>query len=297
MNTIFALVKRNTKLFFRDKGLFFTSLVTPAILLFLYTAFLGGVYRDSFAASFPGAWQPSETLLDGLVGGQLVSSILAVSCVTVAFCANFLMVQDKASGSIRDLRITPVRPAALALGYYAAALLSTLLICFAATGLCLAYVAVVGWHLSAADVACLLLDVLLLVLFATALSSILCFFLSTQGQISAVGTIVSAGYGFLCGAYMPISSLGETLQKVLAFLPGTYATGLIRTHALRGVLGEFQAQGAPEAAVDALRDTLDCNLYFLGERVSLPAMYGVLGGAVAVSLVVYILINVVKRKP
>ena len=57
-----------------------------------------------------------------------------------------------------------------------------------------------------------------------ALSSIINFFLSTQGQISAVGTIISAGYGFLCGAYMPISSFSNGLQKIISFLPGTYGT-------------------------------------------------------------------------
>lgn len=30
------------------------------------------------------------------------------------------------------------------------------------------------------------------------------FPLSTNGQVSSVGTIVSAGYGFICGAYMII---------------------------------------------------------------------------------------------
>ena len=57
------------------------------------------------------------------------------------------------------------------------------------------------------DVLCLVLDVVLLVLFGTALSSVINFFLTTQGQISAVGAMISAGYGFICGAYMPIASL------------------------------------------------------------------------------------------
>ena len=30
------LIKRNVKLFFKDKGMFFTSLITPVILLVLY---------------------------------------------------------------------------------------------------------------------------------------------------------------------------------------------------------------------------------------------------------------------
>ena len=45
-----------------------------------------------------------------------------------------------------------------------------------------------------------------LVLFGTVLSGIVCYPLQTQGQMSAVCTIVSAGYGFICGAYMPISN-------------------------------------------------------------------------------------------
>ena len=48
MSQVSALVKRNTKLFFKDKGMFFTSLITPAILLMLYVTFLANVYRDRF---------------------------------------------------------------------------------------------------------------------------------------------------------------------------------------------------------------------------------------------------------
>ena len=101
----------------------------------------------------------------------------------------------------------------------------------------------------------------LLVLFGTALSSIINFFLSTQGQISAVGTIISAGYGFICGAYMPISSFGKGLQKIISFLPGTYGTSLIRNHTMQGALAEIQNQGIPIVIIEKLKDSLDCNLY------------------------------------
>ena len=47
MSMAFILIKRNIKLFFKDKGMFFTSLITPAILLVLYVTFLGNVYRCS----------------------------------------------------------------------------------------------------------------------------------------------------------------------------------------------------------------------------------------------------------
>lgn len=296
MSTSFRLIKRNIKLFFKDKGMFFTSLITPAILLVLYATFLGNVYRDSFTYNLPDTFKLSDSIIEGVVGGQLISSILAVSCVTVAFCSNFLMVQDKVTGAIKDLRISPVKSATLSLSYYIATLISTLIICFVATGICLAYVAFVGWYMSLADVLFLFLDIFLLVLFGTALSSIVNFFLSTQGQISAVGTIISAGYGFICGAYMPISSFNEGLQKIISFLPGTYGTSLIRNHTMQGAFAEMQNQGVPTSVIEGIKDSLDCNLYFSGEQVSISTMYMILGVTVVVLIGVYILLNKFNKR-
>lgn len=289
------LIKRNIKLFFKDKGMFFTSLITPAILLVLYSTFLGKVYRDSFTASLPDMFTLPDKIIDGLVGSQLMSSILAVSCVTVAFCSNFLMVQDKANGTIKDLRISPVKPSVLSLSYYIASFVSTLIICFTATACCLVYIAFVGWYMSVTDVLLLVVDVFLLVLFGTALSSLINLFLSTQGQLSAVGTIVSAGYGFICGAYMPIYSFSEGLQKVIMFLPGTYGTSLVRNHSMGGVLAEMQSEGVPEKVIDSIRDSLDCNLYFFENQVNVSVMYVILGVAVAALVGAYIIVNAFKK--
>lgn len=294
MNTFKSLVKRNTKLFFKDKGMFFTSLITPAILLVLYATFLSNVYKDSFMSALPEGLQLEEKLINGMVGGQLISSILAVSCVTVAFCSNMLMVQDKANGTIKDLTVSPVKPSLLALGYYVSTLISTLIICFVATAVCLLYIAYTGWYMTVSDIMLLLLDILLLVMFGTALSSIINFFLSTQGQISAVGTIISSGYGFICGAYMPISQFSEGLQTVISFLPGTYGTSLVRNHSLRGVFEEMESSGFPEEIVTELRNVVDCNLYFFEKRVEVGAMYAVLGITVAVLVAVYVGLNAVK---
>lgn len=290
------LVKRNSKLFFADKGLFFSSLITPAILLVLYGAFLANVYKDSFTTALPEGFQVADKLINGMVGGELVSSLLGVSCITVAFCSNMLMVQDKVSGARRDLTVTPVKRSVLALGYYIATAISTLLVCFLAAALCFLYLSQVGWYLSGKDVAYIVLDVFLLVMFGTALSSIVNFFLSSQGQISAVGTIVSAGYGFICGAYMPIASFSKGLQRVISFLPGTYGTSLLRNHALNGVYIEMSDKGFPTEVIEGIKDGIDCNLYFFDNKVELDTMYVILVGSVIVLVGIYVLLNVVRRK-
>ena len=52
MRTVLALMDRNRKLFFKDKGMLFTSMITPVILIVLYATFLAKVFRDSFTAVF-----------------------------------------------------------------------------------------------------------------------------------------------------------------------------------------------------------------------------------------------------
>ena len=185
MSSLGYLIKRNIKLFFKDKGVFFTSLITPLILLVLYITFLGNVYKDTFLQIFQGPIKIDDKLINGLVGGQLFSSLLAVCCITVSFCSNMIMVQDKVTNARGDISMTPVKKSTLALSYYIATFVNTLIVCVTAAICCLIYLAIIGWYLTFVDVLLIFLDVILLVTFGTALSSIINYFLSSQGQISA----------------------------------------------------------------------------------------------------------------
>lgn len=294
MKEFFIIVKRNVKMYFKDRGLFISSLITPLILLVLYSTFLAKVYKDSFSGALPEGLEIADKLINGCVGGELLSSLLAVCSVTVAFCSNILMIQDKFLSGIKDFNVSPVKRSKIAVGYLAATFVSTLIVCFITCALGFVYLAVTGWYLSFADVLFVLLDVILLSLFGTVLSSIIFSFLSTQGQASAAGTIVSAGYGFLCGAYMPISSFGAGLQKVLSFLPGTYGTSLVRNHSLNGVYVEMSKIGFPTKVVEGIKDSIDCNLYFFGNKVEIWQMYLILVLSDVLLVGIYILINVLR---
>ena len=221
MKILMSLVNRNRKLFFRDKGMLVSAMITPIILIVLYATFLAKVYRDSFLSNMPETLPISDKLINGTVAGQLAAALLAVSCVTVTFCVNLTMVQDRVYGSRRDFDVSPVRKPMIYLGYFFSTVLNSLMVNMVALAACFVYVWKMGWFLRAGDVAFLIVDIILLVLFGTVLSSVVCYPLKTQGQMSAVGTVVSAGYGFVCGAYMPISNFGEGLQKALSYLPGT----------------------------------------------------------------------------
>lgn len=286
-----ALICRNVKLFFRDKGMFFTSMVTPLILLFLFVTFLGNVYRDSMLSGLPSGFSIPGELVDGFVGSWLFSSLLAVSCVTVAFCSNLLMVQDKALGTRADLTIAPIKQTTLAFSYFIATAITTLTIC--AVTLCagFAYLRCVGWYMSNMDVLLTITDAFLLAILGTAMSSVVSHFLSTQAQMSAISVIMSACYGFLCGAYMPVSTFGEGIRNFVSCLPGTYGTVLMRNHVMGGAVRELAAINLPREALNALRVAFDSDLYFFGNKVETPILYIVLIGSIFALLAAYALLS------
>ena len=294
MKTLPYLIARNCKLFFKDKGMFLSSLIAPLILLFLFVAFLGDVYRDSLASVLQGAELP-DRLVEGFAGGWLMSSLLAVCTVTIAFTANMIMVNDRVTGAFSDLTIAPVSRSMLALAYYLSTVLVTLTVCCFALIVGYVYLAIVGWYLTAADVFFTLLDTVLLVLFGTALSSIICKFIKTQGGIAAVSTIVSASYGFLCGAYMPISSLAKGIQYVISFLPGTYGTVLLHDHFMGGAIEAMESEGIAAEYREGLRDGFACNFYFFDHAVPEWAGYLVLALTIALLVGAYVLLCM--RKP
>ena len=87
-----SLVSRNTKCYFKDKFTFFISLFNPLILLLLFATFLRNVYIESFTMAFPESFSVDNRIIEGIAGAWLLSSIIGVSSVTVAFCSNTIMI-------------------------------------------------------------------------------------------------------------------------------------------------------------------------------------------------------------
>lgn len=86
---------------------FLVSLITPLILLVLFIAFLKSTYEDSILSIIQG-FDLDQSLIDALTGGWLFSSVLATSCITIAFCSG-MMVIDKINRANIDFMVSPVK--------------------------------------------------------------------------------------------------------------------------------------------------------------------------------------------
>lgn len=203
---------------------------------------------------------------------------------------------NRANGTKKDFNVSPVSKATIYLGYFLSTVVNSLMVNGLALVLCLGYIYKMGWYMSVADVTWVIFDEVLLVLFGSTLSSIISYPLKTQGQLSAVGTIVSAGYGFVCGAYMPISNFDSGIQKVLSYLPGTYGTSLIKNHMLHGIFQEMERNNLPEYVITSFKDLLDCNPVFHGHVVNEEQMLLIMVGSILIFGVIYFLMTFMEVK-
>ena len=114
--------------------------------------------------------------------------------------------------------------------------------------------------------------------------------------MSALVTIFSAGYGFICGAYMPVSNFGDGLQKFLSYLPGTYGTSLLKNHMLRGVFAQMKEDGFSKQSVTEIAKSLDCRPMFRGEVVSTQEMIAVMAASILILGAVYLVVTAIFIK-
>lgn len=95
---------------------------------------------------------------------------------------------------------------------------------------------------------------------------------------------------------MPISQFSPLLQKILSFLPGTYGTSLFRNHCINGVFREMSNNYYSSELIKGFRDTVDCNVYFFGNKVEILPMYLYILLIDIILVGIYVLLNFLNNK-
>ena len=268
--------------------------MTPLILVVLFLLFLRGVYEDSLVNSIPKGFELSKKMINAFTGSWLFSSIMTTSCITVAFCSN-MRIDDKLKKTLRGFEIAPIDRFSLSLSYTVSNFITTLLICTIVLIISFIYLAIVGWYLSFGDVMLIILDMLLTVTMGSLFISLVGRVINSQGALSGVCTLVSSMYGFLCGAYMPISSMGKGIQNFVGFIPGTYSTVIFRQAYMNGILDEMKSKGIPSQAVDAIGKGFDCEYYFFDHKGAPWVLFVVVIVTIIVLLATYMALNLKLR--
>ncbi|MGT2949423.1 ABC transporter permease [Streptococcus devriesei] len=217
---MFALIKRNCMLYFRNRSGVIFSLMGALISFILYLVFL----KDNIESSWSRIDDTNQLLDTWLIGGTL-----AITGITTTLSSLSQWTKDKESHVRQDLLITDLGYWPLSFSY----IISAALVGFAMQLIMLAimgsYFYIVdqvsfSWSVWPQLIAIMLLNTLI----STLLNALLVSRISSVDNLGKLATIFGAASGFLVGTYVPIGALPDFAQTLMKCTPGAYIASLFR---------------------------------------------------------------------
>jgi multidrug/hemolysin transport system permease protein len=257
MTITLTLVRRNLKVFFRDKAAVFFTLLSTLIVLGLYLLFL----RKLNVASLE---QTVGDLAYPVIDSWMFAGILTVIASTSTLGALSVMVEDRYKKINRDFLASPLHRSALTAGYLISSFLIGMILSILTLLICQLYSLGNGFPLLSPLEYLELLGILALTVFSgNALMFFLVSFLKTMNAYSTLSTIVGTLIGFITGVYMPVGLFPEAVQVVVKLMPPSHGAVLMRQIMATGPI-ETAFAGLPASAVTDFRAQMGVDYYVGG---------------------------------
>ncbi len=250
MNAMMSLARRNVLCYFRDRASVVFSLMAVIIVVMLYLLFLRNMLVESY---------PDMEGMPQLIDAWVLAGILGIVPVTTSAGSLQTMVEDRASGRIRDILVTPMTSAQIAGGYIISTFIVGLVMSTITLAVCVAYLAATGCPLSASGV---IISAVLLVpssLSGSIVVYAMTSFLRSTGAFSGFFTVVSVLIGFLAGIYMPMGTMPAAMQTIGTLVPASHMAALFRD-SLAGDALDGVFAGAPAETLDSFRAEMGFDL-------------------------------------
>ncbi|TPR54101.1 ABC transporter permease [Metamycoplasma neophronis] len=232
------LVKRNIKLFFKDKRRVFTMFFSPLVTVLIFILFA----KYLFTAGTTGA---PEEIQNQIGAGSLMVGVLSMTTLTNAISLSVLIVSDNERKVLNDLSITPVRSSSIRMSYLIVNILINIAISTLIFILMLMYVAATkgfqkveisygwsGWDLEplldAPRTFAILGVVILSAIMNSAFFAFVFSYVKSSSAFSALVGALSSVSGFFIGAFVPIDRLPKGIAQASSLLPGAQITQALK---------------------------------------------------------------------
>jgi multidrug/hemolysin transport system permease protein len=289
MTVMINLIKRNLKLFFRDRTSVFFSLLAVFIIIGLYVLFLGNMMVNNLKDLLS---ENARFTVDSWV----MAGLLSVTSITTTMGAFGTMVEDKTKKISKDFSSAPLKRSQLAGGYIISSFIIGVIMSIAALIVAEIYILADGGKLITLVPLLELFGVMLLSVFAS--SSLVFFivsFFKSSTAFATASTIIGTLIGFLTGIYIPIGSLPSAVQTAIKIFPISHAGSLFRQIMMKVPMSEA-FKNAPAQAVTSFKQAMGVVFYAGSKELSPLVNILVL---VATGVVFYILavirISIKKR--
>lgn len=252
-----SMIKRNLKLFFRDKGAVFFSLLGVLIVVGLYFLFLGDTYNSSLSQ-----FSNTREMMDNWI----VAGLLSITSLTTTMGSFSTMILDKEKKIFKDFYCSPVSRTSLTFGYIISSALVGLIMTMVTLVFSLAYL--IG-NSSITLTPVLLLGLLGLCVITSLSNTAMALFIVTliksEKAFSAISGVASALIGFITGIYIPVGQFPESVQYVVKCFPTSHCAVLFRNLLMHDSLStctDSLPKEAQSEALSTLKETLGVTFNF-----------------------------------
>lgn len=234
-----TLIKRNIKLYFRDKTNLFFSMLSILIIIVLFALFLG-----------QGNWGSAE-----IRDSWLMAGVLAVASITTSIGSFEIVISDRLNKIAKGFYASPVKRSHITAAYIISPFIAgVMMTTLTAIGFG-AYIIATGGNMpNAIGILQLMGLILLSNITGTAILGFFISLINSTGAWNTIGTIIGTLSGFLMGVYMPIGNLPNAVQTIMVLFPPFHSAMLFRQllmvkpleAAYYATLGELDVLGIKE---------------------------------------------------
>lgn len=216
-----ALIKRNIKIYLRNRGAWLASLLTVFIIIGLYALFLG----DQLSRGFEGIGLEEPRLL---TDSWIMAGIISIMPLSISLGA-VSIVNDRSKGLIKDFYCSPISRSKITLGYILSLAIISFLITVIGFALGEIYITANGGELlSLADMLRVLGIIAIDDLATTSIVMFIAMFITSESAYSAICTVIGTISGFITGIYIPVGSLPEGVAAAVKCFPISHAGSMLR---------------------------------------------------------------------
>lgn len=245
MEALFSLVKRNNKVFRRDKTQVFYSLLSVIIVIVLYAVFL----QKSQVNAIEAVTKATPEVVT-MVNDWIVAGLLSMIAVTTTLAAYGIAVRDLESKAQADFLTAPISRATIQFSYVLNAFFIGCIFSFTALIGCEIFLVSTGGELlSFGDFMKVVGLLFLSVLLASVFNLLLVLLANSQHSFSTLSTIVGTALGFLCGVYVPVGALPSFAQNIIMYFPISHTTLLLRNAFMESSISKV-FEGAPASQLE-----------------------------------------------
>lgn len=280
MTAFIELVKRNIRIYLRDKGAVFFSLLAMLIVILLMVLFLGDMnisaITDMLGQLPHRDKEQDEKNAELLVLQWTLAGVISINAVSVTLSVLTAMIRDKNNGTLQSIYTSPVSRLSIALSYICAAWICSIIICTLTLVLSEIYCVYMGAAAFSAVQHLQLFGMICVNSFTYAcIMYFLAVIVKSEGAWSGLGTIIGTLVGFLGGIYLPIGSIAEGIANALKCTPILYGTVMFR-QIMTEQAGEICFENAPAEMQDTYNEVMGVSLEAFGYDVNIAGCLAIL---------------------